>query len=271
VLPFAFGTPEDLGAGVNSARFEGGPDLSADGLTLYFTSDRDGNSDLFVATRRTTADRFGAAESVGAAVNTPSFEAAPSISADGLSLYFESDRPGSREDDIWVATRPTPSRAFGAPANLGSLVNSAAVDAHPEISEDGLSLYFSSYRDGGRGGSDIWVSRRSSTDQPFGAPAPLTSVNSSGFDGEPSISADGRALFFASDRARTVGGTDLWVSMRSSRARSFGPPVNVGPRVNTVSDERTPDISDDGRSLYFSTTRPGIGYFDIWQSAVRKR
>jgi Tol biopolymer transport system component len=271
VLPFAFGPPHDLGAGVNSAGFEGGPDISAGGLALYFTSDRDGNSDLFVATRSTTADSFGAVVSVGPAVNSPSFEAAPSVSADGMSLYFESDRPGSLGDDIWVATRRTTAAAFGLPVNLGSAVNSSAVDAHPEISADGLSLYFSSYRDGGRGGSDIWVSRRSSTAQPFGAPTPLASLNSPGFDGEPSISADGRALFLTSDRAGTVGATDLWASIRSSTAKPFGPPVNLGPRVNTVSDERTPEISGDGTRLYFSTTRPGIGYFDIWQSAVRKR
>jgi Tol biopolymer transport system component len=271
VLPFRFGSPTDLGAGVNSPGFDGGPDISADGLALYFTSDRDGNSDLDVATRPTTSDSFGNAVSLGPVVNSPSFEAAPSISADGLSLYFESDRPGSRDSDIWVATRSSPTAPFGSPVNLGAVVNSPSVDAHPEISGYGLSLYFSSYRDGGRGGSDIWVSRRATAREPFGPPVPLTALNSPSFDGEPTISADGRALFFTSDRAGTVGGADLWVSTRVSTARPFGRPVDIGSRINTVSDERTPEISADGTRLYFASSRPGVGLVDIWQSAVRKR
>ena len=86
-----------LGAGVNTASNETAPALSADGLTLYFGSDRPdgfGSTDLYMATRATTSDPFGDVTNLGADVNTASNDNNPTISADGLMLLFNSNRPG---------------------------------------------------------------------------------------------------------------------------------------------------------------------------------
>jgi Tol biopolymer transport system component len=82
-------------------------------------------------------------------------------------------------------------------------------------------------------------------------------VNSSGWDGQPSISADGRRLFFASDRAGGFGGTDIWYTARSSN-NVWDAPVNAGPHVNTDGDELSPHVLPSGR-LLFTGAVPGRG------------
>jgi hypothetical protein len=101
-------------------------------------------------------------------VNSPFTEQTPTLSPDRLSLYFQSDRPdGLGIIDIWVARRDCPDCAWGAPQNLGSLINGAGADFAPNLSNDGHLLFFSSNRAGGAGGNDIWVSRRDNTDDDF--------------------------------------------------------------------------------------------------------
>jgi len=91
-----WGTPKNLGAPVNSSSNDGEPVLSADGLTLFFNSDRgggSGNYDLWVTTRRTTADPWGPPANLGPTVNSSAVEWCGSLSAHGSMLYFTSDRP----------------------------------------------------------------------------------------------------------------------------------------------------------------------------------
>jgi Tol biopolymer transport system component len=269
--PFDFAAPTDLP--LNSAGFDGGPSSSDDGLSLFFISDRPGGQggDIWMATRATTSVPFGSPVNLGPVVNGPGNEGGPSISSDGLSLYFDSDasRPGGQgSGDIWVTTRPSTSAAFGPAANLGPIVNSIFAEGHPDISADGRSLYFSSGRPGTCGESDIWVATRQTPAAPFGAPVNLGSaVNTCASDEEPSISMDGLALFFSSNRPGGSRMHDLWVATRSSPSASFGHPVNLGRAVNGGFDDRTPDISSDGATLYFISDRPGgVGFFDIWES-----
>ena len=81
---------------------------------------------------------------------------------------------------------------WGAPANLGPVVNSASNDQHPSISKDGLSLYFVSNRLGGFGGNDIWVTQRASVDDAWGPPQNLgPAINTSSSDFAPNLTIDG--------------------------------------------------------------------------------
>jgi len=100
---------------------------------------------------------FGEPTNLGPTVNSSSRDSGPSISADGLSLFFHSTRPGGfGERDLCVATRRTVSESFGNPVNLGPIINSSAKDAQPNLSSDGLSLFFHSDRSGGIGDTDLW-------------------------------------------------------------------------------------------------------------------
>jgi hypothetical protein len=173
--------------------------------------------------------------------------------------------------------RCTPDGSFGPwdkPVNLGPVVNSAYNDNRPTISKDDLSLYFSSDRPGGSGGLDLWVSQRASRDDPWGVPKNLgPTINSSAEESAPSLSRDGHWLFFHSARPGGFGGLDLYASYRTNVHDDFGwqPPVNLGPGVNSASDDAGPILFQDEETgvttLYFNSNRPGgPGDIDIYAS-----
>lgn len=140
---------------------------------------------------------------------------------------------------------------WSQPVNLGPTVNSSAAEIAPEISKDGLSLYFASNRPGGLGANDIYVSRRASVDDPWGAPTNLTMLNGPGADAGPHLSRDGHWLFFSSARPGAMGGNDLYVSYRQNTHDDFAweAPVNLGPAVNSALSDLGPSVW--GPELYF--------------------
>ena len=276
---FTFGEPTNLGPTVNNSANEWGPSISADGLWLFFASDRPGghgNYDIWM-TERQTSERnpegyWIEPVNLGPTVNSSSTEYDPSISSDGLSLFFWSDRPdgyGSR--DLLVSTRVTTNAPWGDPVNLGPIINSSFAEVGPDISSDGLELYFVCLdKPGGYGQYDIWMAERDTIDDYWGAPTILgPSVNSSAREGGPSISADGLSLFFFSDRPGSYGVRDIWVTRRSTKAGPWGTPVNLGPTVNNSARNLVPDTSSDGCMLFFTSDRPGgVGNFDLYQAPI---
>jgi uncharacterized protein (TIGR02246 family) len=149
---------------------------------------------------------------LGPTVNSSADQCYPSISADELALYFNSNRGGGvGAYDLWVTTRETIHDPWGTPVNLGTTVNSSAHDVHPGISADGRTLFFVSYQSGGYGQSDMWVTSRATTDDPWGEPVNLGStVNSSAWEDYPNVSADGSTLFFRASLSGSHSGGDIW-------------------------------------------------------------
>jgi serine/threonine protein kinase/Tol biopolymer transport system component len=249
------------------------PSITADGLMLYANASTirpNGaldEGDLYVWTRETTHDNWGAPVSLGPMVNSSFAELHAGISADGLTLFFTSDRPGGCGDqDLWVTTRTTRQGAWSEPVNLGPSVNSPYADGAPSLSTDGLSLFFHSERRGGNGDGDLWVTTRKDLDAPWSPPQNLGPVvNSSDWEGGPSISADGRTLFFSSRRAGGAGEADLWVTRRATTGDVWTQPVNLGPLVNSALGDGSPCISPNGFTLYFHSTWRGAG---LWQTLV---
>ena len=167
-----------------------------------------GGLDLYFKVRETMASSWSAAHNVGSPVNTPHGEAFPSISPDGLELYFcdyDYPRPGGNGHmDLWVAHRATRNAPWQEPQNLGQLVNSEAVDGRAHISADGLALFFDSNRAGGLGGLDLYMTRRKTITDPWEEAVNLGSVVNSTFgEQNPGISPDGRELYFNRDK-------DIW-------------------------------------------------------------
>ncbi len=271
---FVFGEPINLGPTVNSPCSDGVPRITADGLELYFNSNRSGgygNYDVWVSTRETADSDWGEPMNLGSTINSSAVDGGPSISADGLTLFFESRRPGGYgNNDLYVTTRQTSDDTFGPPVNLGPLVNSSARDQTPDISADGLSLFFMSNRPGGSGGDNVWFTTRETTHGEWSAPVNLgPNVNGSGQAGFPYISDDGLLLFFASIRAGGYGAVDIWLAKRSTKDDAWGVPVNLGPVINSSKDELAVCISSDGSTLFFSSRRSGgVGDQDIWQVPI---
>jgi hypothetical protein len=149
-----------------------------------------------------------------------------------------------------------------APTNLGPVVNSSFNDIQPAISSDGLSLYFSSNRDGGAGGNDIWVAHRECEECPWAAPNNVAALNSAFVDGGPSLVNDGHVIFFHSSRPEGPGSNDIWMAHRTDIHNDFGwgEPRLLGSEVNTEGLENKPFYLHGGEegagTLYFHRASP---------------
>jgi len=270
---YTFGTPENLGPPINTEAGEGSVAISADGLELYFSGVGEGGmAELWVAKRPTTSDPWGQPVNLGPTVNSPEWDSEPSISADGLSLYFDSNRSGGQgEQDIYITTRPSKNDPWGTPVNLGAPVNSTVWDAEPYVTADDLGLYFISYRPGGYGESDIYMATRPTKDDPWDEPVNLGPiVNTSGYEGTPYLSPDGLKLFlYGFSRGGAIGPVDIWVATRPTQNDEWADCVVLGPEVNSPAVDTNPCLSPDGSVLYFQSLRSGgLGEFDLWQVSI---
>jgi Tol biopolymer transport system component len=222
---------------------------------------------------------YNEAVNLGSSINTSAFDGGPSISGDGLVLYFTSGRAGALgqagghyDEDLYVSSRESTEDHFGPAEQLGPVVNSTYFDVAPEISADGLALYFVSNRPGGFGGgefwmgADIWCSTRQSTSDLWGPPKNVgPNVNSPYHDGILSVSADGKTLYWSSNRPDGLGGLDIWMARRDNPSEPFGPAENVGAPINTPGDDFAPEITANEKRLYFASSRPGsVGFVNLW-------
>jgi len=203
----AWGPPENLGPLVNGASWDKYGFISADGLELYFHSDRPGGYggvvDLYVTRRATRTDPWGPPTNLGPKVNGSSDEAIPSVSPDGLELYFMDIRPGGYGSwDLYVSTRATTNDPWGDPVNVGPAVNSPGQDCLASLSPDGLLMFFMSNRPGGFSEwGDGYVARRASRSAPWQPAVNLGPIVNATTYNQPFVSADGSALYLIWDPA----------------------------------------------------------------------
>ena len=219
---------------------------------------------------------FGEPKNLGPTVNSPAGEVCPSISPDGLELYFHSPdlSGGYGNGDLWMSRRTTTDDPWETPTNVGRVVNSPSYEYNPVISSDGLSLYFMSSRSGGYGLGDIWVSTRLTLNDPWEEPVNLGStINSSSSETRVALPADGLELYFdASERPGGYGDSDLWTTKRATREDAWSTPVALPIPLNTAEYDGQPAISADGLLLLFRSKRSGgIGANDMWMTKLSTR
>ncbi|MBP8303742.1 MAG: protein kinase, partial [Phycisphaerae bacterium] len=196
---------------------------TADGLELYFDSSRRaggyGNSDIYVVRRQSVSDPWGQVVNLGEVINSKADEFAPTVSADGLELYFSGFlggtgrvRPGGYgHSDLWVTRRATRNDLWGPPENLGGVVNSEYQDARPFLSADSLVLLFDSERLGTHDEGDLYITRRATRSSPWGPPVNLGSpINTPFFEEDACLSPDGATLYWDCDRPNGYGRFDIW-------------------------------------------------------------
>jgi hypothetical protein len=246
---------------INTPAVDGCASLSPDNLTIAFTSNRTGNFDLYMATRPNAGVGFGNPVPLPAPVNTAADEACPTITADGR-LFFSSDRDDPAYD-LYVTKRVNGS--WVAPIHLGSNINtpgrldeSAAVyklGAHEVMLFSSRNLDSSDGRiyqsvDGGpktlvgggpNFGVGVWTNNR------------------------PSITPDGRTIYFDSVRPGGLGEPDLYMAKRALPIGPFGPATHLRSLSSPMFDAR-PFISADGTMMTFSSARTGSTSDapDIW-------
>ncbi len=207
------------------------------------------------------------------AVNSATDEYWPALSIDQKALVFtrlvrETGQPP--REDLFVSVYGT---AGWMPARAISGINSLGNEGTQSISSDGQLLFFTACnRPDGFGRCDIYYATRSGKgwSRPVNAGKTL---NSAGWEGQPSISSDNRYLYFSSNRPGGKGGKDLWraecLGFNDQGVLRFNNPENLGDSINSPGDEISPFIHAGNTHLYFASDYPaGMGKNDLFFSRV---
>jgi outer membrane protein OmpA-like peptidoglycan-associated protein/tetratricopeptide (TPR) repeat protein len=197
---------------INTGYKEGGQQISPDGEWMVFTGkdypEGFGSFDIYIA--YLTNNGWSERQNLGAAINTEYWESAPCLSPDKKYLYFASDRPGGYGgSDIYVSTRMANGK-WSLPQNLGSTINTGGDESCPFIHADNETLYFNSNGHEGFGGTDLFLSKKSTNGFliPQNLGFPINTIND---EGSLFVTADASTGYFASDRSDTKGGLDIYV------------------------------------------------------------
>jgi hypothetical protein len=215
-------------------------------------------------------------ENLGGVINTAAAEQHPTISKDGLSLYFASDRTGTMGGlDLWVSRRASVDDPWTTPVNLGSNINSALTDLAAGFSRDGHSMYYHSAGRAGCGAADLFVSRRQDKKDDLGwEPAENLgcAINTSFEDAGPTLwtdDADVTTMMFNSARPGGPGGLDIYQTTRVGDDGAWSAPVLVSELSGPFRDTRV-TISRDMLTLVISSDSQGRvggqGGQDLWIS-----
>ena len=253
---------QNMGSSVNSVYADYSPVLSADQNSMFFTTrrpeatgsqkDGEGNfsEDVFMSTK--TETDWSKAANIGAPINTEGNEATVGISPDGQTILIYKDDNG----DGNIYSTSLNGDKWSEPVKLNENINSTYWEPSAYFTADGNSLYFVSNRPGGFGGRDIYISKRT----PAGAWAKAqnlgSNINTKYDEDGPFIHVDGITLSFSSNGHSTMGGFDIFTSLRKSDG-TWSEPENVGYPVNTTDDDIFFVSSPNSRNAYFSSFREG--------------
>lgn len=229
-------TMKNAGPPLNTGDNEGAQSISADGkLMVYTVCNRKGvigRCDIYYSER--IGDEWSEPKNLGAPVNTTAKETQPSLSADGRTLYFASDRPGGKGKlDIWTSYR-NEDGSWSKPVNLGDSINTSGDEMSPFIHQDNKTLYFSSDEHVGMGGFDLYMSRKNDT----GAFTVVTNlgypINTSDDEIGLIVNAKGNTAYYASNRDKMMG-KDIYSFILYKEAR----PQEVSYMKGVVFDEES--------------------------------
>jgi len=213
--------PMNMGPPVNTKDNEGAQSFRSDGLQLFFTvcnrREDYGSCDIYYSNK--INGRWTEPKNIGPPINTASWEAHPSVTADGRALYFACGNceGGLGKSDIYVSYLNT-NGTWSKPENLGDSINTFGNEMSPFIHPDGKTLYFSSDGWIGMGGMDIFVSRKKD-DGTWSTPVNLGyPVNTHGDEVGLVVNARGDYAYFSSNRPGSqkldIYGFDLPVQFR---------------------------------------------------------
>jgi outer membrane protein OmpA-like peptidoglycan-associated protein/tetratricopeptide (TPR) repeat protein len=203
---------------------------------------------------------------IGAEINTVNDEYLPVATADESTLIFT--RKINNNEDFYKSENT--NGKWNTATYLSNQINTEKYNEGAQsISQDGKYLFFTGCnRPDGLGRCDIYIAQKRGND--WGKPVDLNPpINTSGWESQPSISADGRTLYFVSNRKGGYGGYDIWKSTLGEKG--WSEPENLGPNVNTSYNEQSPFIHPDDSTLYFSSDGwPGLGSKDLFVSRLGK-
>ncbi len=272
--------PRNLGNNINSVNEEYHPTLPADESFIIYTVRapsttgtciKDKEEDFYISYK--TEKGWSPRENMGGPINSACNEGAGNISPDGRFLFFAA-QTRNREDvvgrmpsmDLYFAEKI--GNRWSIPKSLGEPVNTEGFESQPSFSSDGKTLYFTSNRPGGMGGTDIWMTVKQE-DGTWSEPENLgREINTAGDEVSPYIHPDNQTLYFVSNGRKGVGGFDIFYAQKDKRGE-FVNAKNMGYPINTPADERSFMITANGKSAYYaSKNAEGYGLYDLYMFDV---
>ncbi len=198
-------------------------------------------------------------------VNTFQNQYFPSLTADGKSMVYtvRNSTGMSDEENLYISEKN--EKGWLKPEQVSTRINTKENEGASSISGDGKTLVYTYCTP--RNGCDLYITRKLGKEwlQPGGIPG---KINTAGWESHPSLSADGRTLYFSSDRAGGLGKEDIWVTKLDSND-TWIKPVNLGPSINTPESDFTPFIHTNGKTFYFASRGyPGMGGSDLFMSEL---
>lgn len=266
---------EIVSSGINSAYSDHAPLIAADEQLMVFTSCRPGSmgdqrdpvtgeyyEDIYISEKQGDGN-WSEAENMGEAVNTDHHDASIGLSPDGRTLIFYRSK-GKKTGNIYIMEKRRDK--WSEPVSIGKNINSEYWDPSASISKDEKTLYFSSNRPGGYGGTDIYVSHRLPNNE-WGEPENMGKpVNTKYDDDAPFIMQNGEVLYFSSKGHKGMGGFDVFKTRYDEEKEAWGEPENAGYPINTGGDDIYFVWNKEGTVGYFASKRSkGYGNTDIYK------
>ncbi len=260
---------ENLGSGINTEFPEYSPIIPKDSSFMLFTSRRADTKggkrdlgddhyfeDIYMA--KPTGGKWGGSAPIN--INEKFHDAAADVSSDGKTLYIYRDSPKTK-GDIYVSKFDDAKKIWGEPKKLNANINTKYKETAVCISDDGNTLYFVSDRPGGKGGLDIYASKKEGSD--WGVGKPLDELNTAYDDDAPFLSFDQKAMYFSSKGHNSVGGYDIFKSVKEGD--KWSKPKNMGMPINGPEDDVHMVLTEDNkRGFYVSSNDGGFGDKDIY-------
>ncbi|HTF04654.1 MAG TPA: hypothetical protein VK826_11550 [Bacteroidia bacterium] len=268
-------TFENLGSSVNSSFPDYSPFVPSDESFIVYNTKRNDNGNLrqkdgsyfsTLSISRVNDGGFLKAKNIGAPLSTTDGNvevAGMSANGDYMILYYD-DAAGT--GDLYLSEMDKTKGAYKKAVRLDETINSKNYEIAATISNDGSTIYFASDRPGGLGGMDIYVSKRLPNGK-WGPAVNLGSEINTPFDEDfPSLSPDGKVLYFSSKGHTSMGGYDIFKSDLDPATQKFTGVKNLGYPINTPEDNSNFRISENGRYGYISARKEdGLGDLDIYR------
>lgn len=268
-------TFEKLDDKVNSEYADWGPYVSDEEDFVAFSTKRKGTSgnlmdydgsytsDIYYSKTK-SSDNWSRARALSNMMSTEMPEEIVGISRNGMHVIYNADDFGMK--NLMMSSKPKErSRSFPAPFPLEG-INTASNEFAGTVTNDADILIFSSDREGGYGGLDLYMARKL-PDGNWGKAINLgPEINSPADENYPNISGNGKVLYFASNGRKSMGGYDIFKTTFDEWTNRFNAPKNIGYPLNTTMDDYNICFTASGRNAYISQFRRGsYGDYDIYR------
>lgn len=259
---------ENLGPTVNSKYSDFSPVITADESVLFFTSRRESSTggkidmedgqfyeDVYVT--RKINGKWETPVNMGSPINTDYHDATAGLSTDGQRLYlFDGERGNG---DLFITSLK--GDKWTKPESVGKNINTDARETSLCMSPDENTLFFVSERQDGKGGRDIWLSKKDKKGR-WSDPVNAGNINTQYNEESVFMHPDGKTFYFSSQGHTTMGGYDVFKSTYENGV--FSAPVNLGHPVNTPDDDVFLVISASGKHGYYASfDKNGYGEKDL--------